>query len=109
MNISAIASHLTNGQTNVEGLTQEGHELISQGSSPDSGPSFSKMLQHSIHEVDSLLKTSDKKMSDVAVGKSENLHEAMISFEKADVAFKLLVQVRNKAMDAYHEIMRMQV
>ena len=45
---------------------------------------------------------------ELAVGKSENLHEAMIGYEKAETALKLLVQVRNKALDAYHEIMRMQ-
>ena len=45
----------------------------------------------------------------MAVGKTENLHDAMINFEKAESAFKLLVQVRNRAIEAYHEIMRMQV
>ena len=45
----------------------------------------------------------------MAVGKTENLHDAMISMEKAETALKLMVQVRNKAIEAYHEVMRMQV
>ena len=71
--------------------------------------SFGAFLKQSFNDVNAMLQTSDKKAADMAVGKSESLHDAMISFEKAETAFKLLVQVRNKAIDAYHEIMRMQV
>ncbi len=74
-----------------------------------SGESFAAFLNKSFNDVNSMLTTSDKKAQEMAVGKSENLHDAMINFEKAETAFKLLVQVRNKALDAYHEIMRMQV
>jgi len=70
--------------------------------------SFSNFLGESINEVNTRLGESDRKNVEVAVGKSENLHAAMISYEKAETALKLLVQVRNKALDAYHEIMRMQ-
>lgn len=71
--------------------------------------SFSAYLGRSINDVNALLKTSDSITTDLATGKTENLHEAMIGFEKAETAFKLLVQVRNKALEAYHEVMRMQV
>lgn len=70
---------------------------------------FGAYLKNSMTEVNQILKTSDTKASELAVGKAENLHEAMITFEKADTAFKLLVQVRNRAIEAYHEIMRMQI
>lgn len=73
------------------------------------GPSFSEMLKSQVSDVDAMLKESDKKASELALGKTENLHEAMIATEKAETALKFLVQVRNKAIDAYHEIMRMQV
>lgn len=75
-------------------------------SSPDS---FSKYLQKSVNEVNDLLANADKQAVAVASGRSENLHQATISTEKAETALKLLVQVRNKAIDAYHEIMRMQL
>jgi len=74
--------------------------------SPTGG--FADYLGKAVGDVNNLLSDSDRKSVDMAVGKSENLHSAMISFEKAETALKLLVQVRNKAMDAYHEIMRMQ-
>jgi flagellar hook-basal body complex protein FliE len=70
---------------------------------------FREMLGNQIGEVNKLLQGADKASNDVAVGKSENLHEAMVSFEKAETALKFLVQVRNKAIDAYQEIIRMQV
>lgn len=71
--------------------------------------SFGATLSRSLNDVNDLLQMSDQKAQEVAIGKSENLHDAMIGFEKAETAFKLLVQVRNRALDAYHEIMRMQV
>ena len=42
-------------------------------------------------------------------GGEKNLHEAMIAMEKADISLRFAVQIRNKAIDAYQEIMRMQV
>ena len=71
--------------------------------------SFRATLEKSLSEVNTLINQSDQKGMELAVGKTENLHEAMITFEKAETALKFLVQVRNKALDAYHEIMRMQV
>lgn len=82
------------------------------GPSEESGAEktgFKEMLGNQIGEVNKMLQGADKAANDVAVGKSENLHEAMVSFEKAETALKFLVQVRNKAIDAYQEIMRMQV
>ncbi len=46
---------------------------------------------------------------EVAAGRNKDLHGAMLSMEKADLQFRLLAQVRNKVIDAYREIMRMQV
>lgn len=72
-------------------------------------PEFAATLEKSIGDVNELVQKSDQSAEDLAVGKTENLHEAMINFEKADTALKLLVQVRNKAIEAYNEVMRMQV
>ncbi len=77
------------------------------GASKEGG--FAAFLEKSVGEVNQLLTAADKKSVDLASGKSENIHEAMISFEKAETSLKLMVQARNKALEAYHEIMRMQV
>ena len=69
---------------------------------------FQKILSDSISEVDRLSKEADQSVQEMALGKVD-IHEAMIAMEKANVAFRLMVQVRNKMIGAYEEIMRMQV
>jgi flagellar hook-basal body complex protein FliE len=71
--------------------------------------SFLSYLERSMGEVNQLLNESDDKAADLAMGKTENLHESMIAAEKAETAFKLMVQFRTKALEAYNEIIRMQV
>jgi flagellar hook-basal body complex protein FliE len=73
------------------------------------GNSFSSMLQNSIKEVNQLQNEADSSIEQLIVGRSRNLHETMIALEKADISFRLMMEVRNKIIDAYHEIMRMQV
>jgi flagellar hook-basal body complex protein FliE len=73
------------------------------------GSSFLSYLEKSMGEVNQLLNESDKKATDLALGKTESLHESMIAAEKAETAFKLMVQFRAKALEAYNEIIRMQV
>ena len=48
-------------------------------------------------------------MEKLATGETKNIPEVMVAAEKADIALKLMVQVRNKMIDAYQEIMKMQV
>ncbi len=76
--------------------------------SPQAG-GFASSLTEALSSADQLMKSADAKVTDIALGKSENLHGAMIEFNKADSALKLIVQLRNKALEAYHEILRMQV
>jgi flagellar hook-basal body complex protein FliE len=75
----------------------------------EGGSSFMSYLEKSMGEVNQLLNDSDNKATDLALGKTENLHESMVAGEKAETAFKLMVQFRTKAIEAYNEIIRMQV
>ena len=70
--------------------------------------SFGHMLARSLEEVNQLHLEADKAVENLAAGKQKNIHETMIALEKADVAFQLLMQVRNKIISAYDTIMRMQ-
>jgi flagellar hook-basal body complex protein FliE len=70
---------------------------------------FSKLLKDGIREINSTIKDSEKASVDLAAGKPVNLHETMLSVTKAELAFNLAVQMRNKTVEAYQEIMRMQV
>lgn len=71
--------------------------------------SFGDTLNDSIRKVDSLQKEADMAAKNLAIGKADNIHEVAIAMQKADISFRLMVQVRNKFLEAYHEVMRMQV
>ncbi len=84
-------------------------EEVSASVAKSGGSDFATTLRDAIGSVDQLQKVADVKMQELATGKSTNLHETMIATEKADIALRLMVQVRNKIVEAYQEIMRMQV
>ena len=71
--------------------------------------SFADMLQSMVATTDQQQQNADAAMQQVHAGGEANLHDAMIAMEKADISLRYLIQVRNKAIDAYQEIMRMQV
>jgi len=70
---------------------------------------FSESLKESLNEVNQLKKIAKGSITDLATGKDQVLHQTMIAVEKADVSFKLMMQVRNKILSAYEEINRMQL
>jgi flagellar hook-basal body complex protein FliE len=79
-----------------------------QSSKPASAVAFAGELDRAIGEVDKLQIEADQQAAQVAKG-AGNLHEMALALEKADVAMRLAVRVRNKVVDAYNEIMRMGV
>lgn len=70
---------------------------------------FADSLQSAISEVNKAQVEADRAVEQLHTGEAKNLHEVMISMEKADISLRLMVQMRNKAVEAYQEIMRMQV
>lgn len=76
---------------------------------PSGAGSFMEHLQNGIKEVDSMQKTSDQMATDLASGKNQNLHETMLAATQAELGFNLMVQVRNRVLEAYQEVMRMPV
>jgi flagellar hook-basal body complex protein FliE len=71
--------------------------------------SFSEMLAGSIGDVNSLQKEANTAIEKLATGKTKNLHETMLAVEKAEIAYKTMNQIRLKVIDAYKEVMRMQL
>lgn len=69
---------------------------------------FGATLRQAIDGVEELQLGADEQSRRQALG-AGNLHETSIALEKADIAMRVLVKARNKAVDAYHEIMRMGV
>lgn len=72
------------------------------------GNLFLESLKDAMADVTETQKTMNTSIVDLQSGRSP-LHETMIQVEKADISFKMLMQVRNKVLEAYKEIMRMSV
>lgn len=70
--------------------------------------SFDKLLKNAISEVNDLQKAAETASSDLMKG-SGSIHDAVIAVEEADLSFRLMMKVRGKIVDAYQEVMRMQV
>ncbi|PKM49836.1 MAG: flagellar hook-basal body complex protein FliE [Firmicutes bacterium HGW-Firmicutes-7] len=62
-----------------------------------------------INETNQLQKNAEQQSMDFAIGKVDNIHDVMIAQEKANVALQYTVKMKNAVMDAYNEIMRMQI
>ncbi|MEK6531329.1 MAG: flagellar hook-basal body complex protein FliE [Deltaproteobacteria bacterium] len=75
----------------------------------DSGDTFSTVLKDSIEKVNRLQLDADKAIDGLAKGDASNIHQTMIAVEEANLSFNMMLQVRNKLLAAYEEIMRMQV
>ncbi len=71
--------------------------------------SFGEMLKESISEVNHLRVEADKAIETLATGQSGDIQGTILAMEKADMSFKLMMEVRNKIVSAYQEIMRTQV
>jgi flagellar hook-basal body complex protein FliE len=87
----------------------ENRKSLQRVSMNNQSGSFGDMIRDAINSVDKASKTADQQVEDVVSGKSENIHEVMISLQKAQLSFQLMVEVRNKAIEAYQELSRMQI
>ena len=98
MNISEISNSLNLGKTN-----------LSQDNKQVAGDSFEKILQNAIGNVNQTQVDAYDAMEGIATGRVTNLQEAVQKIEEAELSLKLALEVKNKAIGAYKEIMRMQV
>lgn len=73
------------------------------------GGSFMDILKDSVEKVNLYQTEADTAVKEMVAGRNKNIHETMLAIERADTSLKLMMQVRNKIIDAYKEIMRMQV
>jgi flagellar hook-basal body complex protein FliE len=73
------------------------------------GSSFADTLKNSINDVAKLQQDATKAVQDLATGKSEDVTGVMTAVEKSDLAFKTLLSIRSKLMEAYDEIKGMSV
>lgn len=70
---------------------------------------FGAIVQRGVDAVNQQLLTSQVDLQKLATGDAQNLHQIMIRLEESRLSFQLLMQVRNRLLEAYQEVMRMQV
>jgi flagellar hook-basal body complex protein FliE len=71
------------------------------------GYDFSNTLNSFLSQVNTQLQDADQMTDQFATGKTDSLHEVMIATEKSSISLSFLLQIRNKVLEAYQEIMRM--
>jgi len=90
--------------------TQAGGRVAEPQSTPAGGADFAQILQNTIAQVNQTQQEAEGMAANFAAGASNtNLHEVMISLQKASISFQEMVQVRNKLVSAYNDVMNMQV
>lgn len=70
---------------------------------------FANMLTDAVSSTNDQMLNADLQGKAMLAGESKNIHEVMIALEKANLSFRFLTQVRNKAVEAYQEVFRMQL
>jgi flagellar hook-basal body complex protein FliE len=89
---------------------QAGGRVAEAPGAPAGTADFAQILQNSIEQVNQTQQQAEGMAANFAAGDGNtNLHEVMISLQKANVSFQEMVQVRNKLVSAYHDVMNMQV
>ena len=70
---------------------------------------FGKVIQRFIDDTNTQQLQSDQSVEQLATGQSDSVHETMLALTKADLSLRVFMEVRNKVIDAYQEVMRMQL
>jgi flagellar hook-basal body complex protein FliE len=91
----------------IGGINQQISPKLPTGASKPGN--FASLVQQYVQQTNQDTKAAQAAAVDLAVGKSSNVSETLLAVQKADLSFQLMMSVRNKLVDAYREVMRMQV
>ena len=76
---------------------------------PAAGNNFSSLLGNLVSDVNAQQQNASQSVAALQSGQNVPLHQAVVSMEEASVSFQLLVEVRNRLLESYQEVMRMQI
>jgi flagellar hook-basal body complex protein FliE len=108
--IDAMLSQLRAGAALAAGKPEMGSAALGENKNAGNGVDFSAVLKNSLDQVNNTQQRAVKLAQDFELGAPEaNLTEAMITMQKASISFQYALQVRNKLVAAYQEIMNMPV
>jgi flagellar hook-basal body complex protein FliE len=82
---------------------------LAGGSLPMNGGGLGKAVQRFIEDTNTQQLQADISVERLATGQSDSVHETMLALTKADLSMRVFMEVRNKVIDAYQEVMRMQM
>lgn len=82
---------------------------VSSKTSQQDGGDFLSILKASLGEVNDMQIKGDEALRDIATGQVKDLHQAALAIDKAEISMKLMLEIRNKALSAYKEILRTQI
>lgn len=85
------------------------NQTIAKPSTENKVEGFGEMFKKSLEDVKAAQNESDKLTNQLVTGEVKDVHEVMIASQKASLSLQITVQVRNKVVEAYQEVMRMQL
>lgn len=91
----------------VSGASKPGAGAGSQGQ--EGGVAFGDLLKQALQEVNQASTQSEEEARNLMTGEGADMHTAMLAVQKADLSFQMMMAVRSKLIDAYREVMRMQM
>lgn len=94
------------GLSQLPGITQQ---ASTESAITKSSNAFGDMLKNMVNDTNQAQINGDKAVEALESGSAQHLHEVMIAAEEAEISLKMMVQMRNKALTAYEEIMRLQI
>lgn len=106
---SADLEKLTAGRLNPSGYALDPAGGGAIALTPSGGGSFESTLNQFVAGVNAKQAAGNEAVTGLLSGQNGSLHQTMISMEEANVSFQLMVEVRNKLLESYQELMRMQV
>ena len=104
--VGSVGSAGTPGAAGASPFLPPTGQVASMG---EAGDSFGGWFAQQLAQVNGQLVAVDREMQGVALGSGQSLHQFMINMEEAKISFQLLAQVRNRLLESYQEVMRMQV
>lgn len=90
-------------------LSPLGETAQPAGQAAKGGGDFADMLKQALQEVNEAQATSEVEARKLMTGDGADMHSAILAVQKADVSFQMMMAVRSKLIDAYREVMRMQM
>jgi len=107
MAISPISAVSPRSATEIKRVTDQ--NINTEKNKKSEKSSFNEILKESITNLDSNITSTQESLENIISGKSDDIHSYIVESEKTAVNLQMTLQVRNKIVDAYNEIMRMQV